>query len=486
MKKKMVNNKKEINSTLEILNFLTNKNKFKVTIILSFLLSIYGGFILSAGIKNYFNSAILTFQFPTFNVLLFLILFINTINVCSMFDKYEFYIIRLKDKKTYLKELIKIVVYSNIIVLSVIILTYFALLNLVEFQYLISSTFNNYINNIAYMFFYFVRYIIIALSMSILCTLSYVKFGEKKTLFVSIVFVAFFWVIGTSLETVNSFSFLPWKYFKFVKYGSFSLEINYSLLFILLIELIICLVYKLVNTRFNNKTYIYMILNDLEFLFREKYKEILLLILLPLLVLLIIYIVIYKDGIEILKMTLGLNLKKESFDIFNVAMLVFNIVIQLYLVLSLYAKDLKKGLDNIFLRLSSIRWYLAKEIITLFVTFFLKFIQYTLIIIILIISKKSNLNFSIISKIFLSDFLFTITIQHIFILTYFNIRTLPKIIECLLFVIIVAFAMIIPKNIMWYNQYQLILLIVNTIIILISVPIYKFNKRKVIQTMGGI
>lgn len=81
MKKKMVNNKKEVNSTSEILKFITNKSKFKVTIILSFLLSVYGSFVLSTGIENYFNSAILTFQFPTFNVLLFLILFVNTINV---------------------------------------------------------------------------------------------------------------------------------------------------------------------------------------------------------------------------------------------------------------------------------------------------------------------------------------------------------------------------------------------------------------------
>lgn len=403
-----------------------------------------------------------------------------------MFDKYDFYIIRLKDKKTYLKELIKVVVYSNIIVISVIILSYFALLNLLEFQYLIPSIFFNYTNNIIYMIFYFTRYIIIAISMSILCILSYVKFGEKKTLFASLIFVAFFWLTQTSLEMVNSFSILPWKYFNFVRYGSFSLEINYSVLFILLLELIICLIYKLVNTRFNSKTYVYMILNDLEFLLREKYREILLLIILPLLVLLVMYVGVYKDGIEILKMTLGLNLKKESFDIFNVAMLTFNIVIQLYLVLSLYAKDLKKGLDNIFLRLSSTRWYLMKEIITLLVTFLLKLIQYTLIIVILIITKKSNLIFSVISKIFLSDFLFTITIQHIFILTYLNIRTLPKIIECLLFVIVVAFAMMVPKNIMWYNSYQLILLICNIIIILISIPIYKFNKRKIIQTMGGI
>lgn len=486
MKKKLVEKKKKINSTFEILNFITRKSKFKITIILSILLTFYGSFVLSAGIKNYFTAALCTFQFGTFNALFFLILFINTINVCSTFDKYDFYIIRLNNKKKYLNELIKIVTYSNIIVIGVIILSYFAMLNLVEFQYIFPSVYNGYVNNIVYTFFYLVRYSIIAISISILSILSYVKIGEKKTIIINIIFVAFFWFFsGYNEAIVNSFSFLPWDYFKSIKYGSFSLEINYSLWFILMLEIIIYLLCKMVNIKYSKANH-YMVLNDLEYLLREKYKEIVLLIIIPFLVLVIVNLELNSNGLEILKMTFGLNIKEENLNIINIVMFAFNLIIQLYLVLCLYAKDLKRGLDNLFLRISSTKWYLIKESLTLIITALLKIIQYLLVVGIIFIAGKSNLAFSKIYGIFLSDFLFTITIQQIFILSYLNIKTLPKIIRYILILIIVLFAIVIPKNIMWYNRYQIVLLIINFIIILISILIYRFNKRRVVQTMGGI
>lgn len=485
MRKKIIKNNKKLNSTIEILNFITKTSKFKIIIILSVILSLYGSFILSAGINNYFNSILCTFQFTTFNALFFLILFINTINICSMFDKYYFYIIRLNNKKRYLKELIKLIVYANFIVIGTLFLSYFAFLNLVEFQYIFPTDYNGYVNNIVYTIFYLIRYIVIAISISIMSIISYVKLGEKITIIFNIIFIAFFWFFsGNNLSVVNSFSILPWNYFSNINYGSFSLEINYSILFIFILEMIIYFLYRNINYR-RNKFNRYVILNDLEYLFRKRCKEIILLIIIPIIVLIVVNISISSDSYELLTMTLGLNLRKENLNIISAVMFTFNIVIYLYLVICLYIKDLQNGLDNIFLRITSVRWYFSKEILSLIITAFLKVLQYLLILVILLISGKNSITFEKVSVVFLSDFLFTIALQQIITLICMNIKSMGKI-KYLIIPIIILGILVIPKNIVWYNNYQVILIIVNIILLLFSIFIYKVNKRNIIQNMGGI
>lgn len=485
MKKKMIKAEKRVNSTTEILNFITRTSKFKVIIVFSIMISLYGSFVLSAGIKNYFNAVLVTFQFSTFNALFFLILFINTIYVCSIFNKYYFYIIRLNSKRMYLKELIKLVVRANFIVIGTIILSYFAFLNLVEYQYLFSADYNGYVNNIIYTVFYLIRYMIIATLISMISTISYVKLGEKLTIIMDIIFIAFFWIVPeTSLTIVNSFSLLPWKYFESIRYGSFSLEINYSVLFIFILEVITYLLYKNISIKYN-KFNNYAFLNDFEYLFRKRYKEVMLLFIVPVLVLIIVNLNISNNGLELLKMTLGLNIQEKNLNIINVVMFTFNIVIQLYLAICLYIKDLQNGLDNIFLRITTIRWYLSKELLSFIVTALLKFIQYLLILVILLIARKNCLLLKQIIVVFLSDLLFTITLQQITTLICMNIKSMVKT-KYLIILLIVLIMLVIPKNIMWYNKYQIILIIVNVILFLFSMFIYKINKSNIIQSVGGI
>ena len=485
MKKKMINGKKKLDSTTEILNFITKTSKFKAIIILSIIISLYGSFVLSAGVENYFNAVLVTFQFSTFNALLFLILFINTINVCSIFNKYYFYIIRLNNKQVYLKELIKLVVRANLIVIGIIIISYLAFLNLVEFQYLFPADYNGYVNNIIYTVFYLIRYIIIAILISIISIISYVKLGEKTTIIINIMFIAFFWIVpNTNLTIASSFSILPWKYFESIRYESFSLEINYSVLFIFILEIITYLLYKNINIKYN-KFNIYVILSDLEYLFRKRYKEVMLLFIIPVFVLIIVNLGISNDGLELLKMPLGLNLQEKNLNIINVVMFTFDIVIQLYLIICLYIKDLHNGLDNIFLRITTVKWYLIKELLSLIIIALLKSIQYLLILVILLVLRKNNILFKQIIIVFLSDFLYTITLQQIVTLIYMNIKSMEKI-KYLIIPLIILVMLVIPKNIMWYNKYQVILVIINIILFLFSMLIYKINKSNIIQNVGGI
>ena len=485
MKKKMINGKKKLDSTTEILNFITKTSKFKAIIILSIIISLYGSFVLSAGVENYFNAVLVTFQFSTFNALLFLILFINTINVCSIFNKYYFYIIRLNNKQVYLKELIKLVVRANLIVIGIIIISYLAFLNLVEFQYLFPADYNGYVNNIIYTVFYLIRYIIIAILISIISIISHVKLGEKTTIIINIMFIAFFWIVpNTNLTIAGSFSIRPWKYFESIRYESFSLEINYSVLFIFILEIITYLLYKNINIKYN-KFNIYVILSDLEYLFRKRYKEVMLLFIIPVFVLIIVNLGISNDGLELLKMTLGLNLQEKNLNIINVVMFTFDIVIQLYLIICLYIKDLHNGLDNIFLRITTVKWYLIKELLSLIIIALLKSIQYLLILVILLVLRKNNILFKQIIIVFLSDFLYTITLQQIVTLIYMNIKSMEKI-KYLIIPLIILVMLVIPKNIMWYNKYQVILVIINIILFLFSMLIYKINKSNIIQNVGGI
>ena len=60
-------------------------------------------------------------MFDIFNIFMFLILFINTLNICTTFDnEFSFYIIRLNNKKRYIKELLKNVLIFNILHLTML------------------------------------------------------------------------------------------------------------------------------------------------------------------------------------------------------------------------------------------------------------------------------------------------------------------------------------------------------------------------------
>ena len=119
--------------------------------------------------KGYFASLFNIYTSQTFHTILLSLLLMNSFYTLRMFEKFDFYIMRIRNKKEYVKELISLVVISNI---SIIFLTFGVILCCLN----INSSFSlgvvkhsmYSISNLQYFLFFFIRYIIITLILFVL------------------------------------------------------------------------------------------------------------------------------------------------------------------------------------------------------------------------------------------------------------------------------------------------------------------------------
>lgn len=471
------------NTTTEIIKFITKTRKFKITIFLSVLLSLYGSLVLTASINNYFSAILNTFQFYTFNALFFLVLLINTINVCTTFDQYEFYIIRLENKKKYLKELIKLVVYSNLIISMVILLSYLTIINILKCGYLYIASYNGYINNMIYTIFYMIRYIVLALLVSILNVFLYHKVKEEKAIIFDFLFVFAFWLYPSGIiGTTHTFQLPIWSYFENINYGSFMLEVSYSLLYILLLEIFIIFIYHLINIK--ERIFMkYIIISDLKYMIKKNYKYLLTLIIIPAFILIVIIFNYDINSEEMLITSMGLNIE----DYFPVSTMLFciNIIIQIYFALSFYINDLMRKKDNLFLRISTCKWCFNKEIVLFLLLATIKIIQYALLIFIICLKINSNFIFKNIMNLLMTDILFTSILQQIALWILFRFKGINLLQKGIVVCFIVIAITLIPKNIIWYRNYLYVLLIISILLMILIIRTVKNEKWNIIEMLGG-
>lgn len=244
--------KNKFYNQLQIFKYITSTDKFKIVFMCLVLISLYGSIVLGAGQRDVINSMYITFIMPQFNICLFTILFINTFNVCSTFDKYfDFYIIRLKNKKNYIKEMLKNVIFLNVVCLILFFLIYISILYFLKSGKVEIYTYINYsINTLSYLGFFLVRYICIILIISMLQMLLYINFKSKITMLIGLFFLSGFIIYEQSSFYSSSFTLNIWRYFNLIYYSSFGQEVCYSVLFILILEIILFITYLLTT---NNK-----------------------------------------------------------------------------------------------------------------------------------------------------------------------------------------------------------------------------------------
>ncbi|MCM1370967.1 MAG: hypothetical protein NC181_03655 [Clostridium sp.] len=238
--------KSKIHNQIKIFNYIVSTERFKIIFIMTIALALYGGFVLGESAENFIDCIILTFQFFMFNIFMFALLFLNTLNTCSTFTKdFANYIIRLKTKKTYVKELLKNSIVLNLFHLLIFLILYFTILNFKRFGFFGIHNYNNYeINNLIYMIFYVFRYVIYAVLITIVSALIFVNFKDKITMLLNSIFLVGFGMHSFDVTIKNYFSFNIWDYFNETYYSSFMTELSSSILFLLIIEIIIMIVYK--------------------------------------------------------------------------------------------------------------------------------------------------------------------------------------------------------------------------------------------------
>jgi len=215
----------------------------------------------------------------------------------------------------------------------------------------------------------------------------------------------------------------------------------------------------------------YILLNDLEYLIHKKYK---LLFVLFLFSILYIFINILNEmtGIELINQSLGTHINQETANLFSYIEFAFNIVVFLFIVIDIYVKDVEYQLDNFFLRLSPIKWYLKKTIIFILTILLIKFIQYFLIYITVNIAS-SGVEIHNFIKLLFSDYIYIISMQFIFLLIYMLVLLIfnNRLTSILIYIILL---LMLPKDI--YGLGNNLIYLMLTIIIINAILLYIFKK----------
>lgn len=473
--------KNKTHNTYQILNYFASTDKYKIILVLTIILCLYGRFAL--GLNTTFSSSILsTFMFDIFNIFMFLILFINTLNICTTFNnEFSFYIIRLKNKKKYVKEMLKNVLIFNTLHLIIFFLIYFTIKCFMTYEAGSYTLYQNYnITSNLYLIFYLCRYVILSLIFCILESLIYIKFKTKIVCIIDSLFIMGF-LLSTSSDIINNkFLIFPWNYYNNVKYSSFSMEFIYSIIYIFILLLIGILLYKFIFKKENTINNIkYVFITDILYLLKKR-KGIIMLFLISPIVIACINSNLNIPFIDIVNTSMGTNIVLKQMGVLEICMYLLNIGIITFLITDLFVRDIKYNLDNIFLRTDLLKWIISKVIMFLIFNFILKIIQYSVVIIILLINKHV-FDINIISLI-MTDYVYTSLIGFIFLLIYILYKTLNKF-KIISLLIGISCIILIPKNIWHLNNYIVYMFIGLLLIILIIIKIIKDQHKKIFENL---
>lgn len=473
--------KNKTHNTYQILNYFASTDRYKIILILTIILCLYGSFALGLNVTFTF-SVLNTFMFDIFNIFMFLILFVNTLNICTTFDnEFSFYIIRLNNKKRYIKELLKNVLIFNILHLIIFFLIYFTIKCFMTYEPGSYTLYQNYnISNNLYLIFYLGRYIILGLLFCVIESLIYINFKTKIVCIFNSLFIMGFLLSSSSDIINNKFLIFPWSYFNNIKYSSFSTEVLYSCIYILILLIISLLLYKFILKKketINNIRYIFF--TDILYLLKKR-KGILLLFLLFPIVTTFINVNIDIPFINIINTSMGTNIILKEIGPLEICMYLLNIGIIAFLITDLFIRDIKYNLDNIFLRTNILTWFVNKVIIFLMFSFILKILQYSLVVIILLVNNKVFDNNVI--YLMITDYFYTSLIGFIFLLMYILFVTLNKA-KILPIIGGILLIIILPKSVWNLKNYIIYMIIILILLIIMISKIIKNKNKKIFENL---
>lgn len=221
----------------------------------------------------------------------------------------------------------------------------------------------------------------------------------------------------------------------------------------------------------------YIIYNDLSYLWhRKKNYTLLLLFLIYILPAVIIYIYNQSSisSFEIALTCIGANFDVRNIEIISLLMFLFNVSSFIYLIIDVYVKDLNEYIENIFLRIKPISYIIKKNIAFMIGMFFVKLIQYIIIIGLTSLTKDVDILGMI--KLIFTDYMYILLIQYLFFIIYLLYIFLKKnilILSILYFSLFILF----PKNIWNTRNYSVqITLLLVTIHIFICLLFCKKTK----------
>ncbi|MDD3341770.1 MAG: hypothetical protein PHN72_06260 [Bacilli bacterium] len=239
--------KSKYSNQIKIINYITSTDRFKFLFLLAILFAAYAAFVLGISTDNFLDAIFIPFQFNIFNILFFALIFFNNLNTCSTFEtKFDYYIIRLENKKNFIKEIMKNSILMNLFYLLIFFLFYFMFLSLIKFGNFEIHNYSNYsINNFIYVIYYLIRYFLITILLNVITTYLYLNFKMIATIGFNVLFLIGFMMVPISADPINNISLIIWFFLSPIVFSNFSLDVTSFITFLIIVEIIIIIIHKI-------------------------------------------------------------------------------------------------------------------------------------------------------------------------------------------------------------------------------------------------
>ena len=455
---------------------------FKMILILSFAVAYYGTNVLgNNGGTDIFSILLYSHSINYFNVMVFLLIFLNTLNSFYVVKQNYNYLIRIEDKKKYIKILIKTIFLVNIIWIFLFLMMFIVITLFGYVEFINLNTISYYkINIMCYTLFYLVRYYAIGLLFSMIFGLLLNKLEEKVVYFLFFIFELGLLFTVADSNPLNSLLVFPFKYFNMSLFNSFYLEICSSFIFFVILYFIFMIFYKCVSSNYKIKVReLYFFYNDFEYFIKKNKITILLFLFTPAV---LSFSSSKLDSTNILEISLGLNVI-EKFNIISFISFLTNVFFCSYFFIQSFIKDYS-NVVNIYCRYNHKKYFYIKSIINIIILFIFKSVQYILLILcVRFIFNKELIN---ILGLFVNDFSFIIFICFVVLFIYILYKVISRFKFIFYLCLLLLFVIFIYKlTFICINKF-IFYIIGSVFVIVIGNFFIVKNNKKVIQNIGGI
>ncbi len=236
-------------SLIREINFVKNNinnYKFKAVFLILIINSFYGIFNVSDN-KSFFEGMLNIYSSPWVIAILSLCIFINTINIYDIYKNNYSLINRYKNKIVFKKEMSKVLILANTLILLISImlnsiLFFFKSPGLFDFNLYISG-----INIIIYFFYHFIRVSIIINLLSLFIYYSLYIFNSITSLIFSILISISIILYPYNSIIITKFKLFFGYYISYFNFENITLDINFSIIQYLILIIIDLILFKISN-----------------------------------------------------------------------------------------------------------------------------------------------------------------------------------------------------------------------------------------------
>lgn len=234
--------KNKLKIIIENLKSNISSNQFKLILLLLICFNLYGTSYLATNL-SYIDGFINIITSGYYVITLFGLILLNTINTFDKFEKSQFFIIRFKDRKMYLKQLLVNVFTSNLVLYILNIIIVLIGLNIfASSNFSISNVLNYSIPNIFYLLFYLLRMFLIFQIINVINVCLLKLINSKVVVFLNMLLCLL--IIFNPYEpkkVISSVSNMFWiisEYLRLHYYSGFILEVLCSTIYVSVLFLI--------------------------------------------------------------------------------------------------------------------------------------------------------------------------------------------------------------------------------------------------------